>query len=119
MDVKTTFLNGVVEEEVYKEHPQGFETRDKKSHVCKLKKALYGLKQALRTWYDRMDSFLMRLGFNKSKEYSNLYFKVEDKRPVILLLYFNDLFLTDDEELIIDARRILATELEMKYLWMM
>ena len=40
MDFKTTFLNGVVEEEVYVEKPLGFETHDKKTHVCKLKKAL-------------------------------------------------------------------------------
>ena len=44
MDVKTTFLNGVIEEEVYIEQPPGFETRDKKTHVCQLNKALYGLK---------------------------------------------------------------------------
>ena len=44
MDVKTTFLNGVVEEEVYVEHPLGFETHDMETHVWKLKKALYGLK---------------------------------------------------------------------------
>ena len=42
MDVKTTFLNGVIEEEVYIEQPQGFEVEDKKTHVCRLKKALYG-----------------------------------------------------------------------------
>ena len=40
MDVKTTFLNGVIEEEVYTEQPQGFEVEDMKSHVCRLKKAL-------------------------------------------------------------------------------
>ena len=58
MDVKTTFLNGVVEEEVYVEQPLGFETHDRDSHVCKLKKAMYGLKQEPRTWYDRIDSFI-------------------------------------------------------------
>jgi hypothetical protein len=67
MDIKTTFLNGVIEEEVYIEQPQGFEVEDRKSHVCKLKKALYGLKQASRAWYGWMDSFLTSLGFTKSK----------------------------------------------------
>ena len=43
MDVKTNFLNGVVEEEGYVEQPLGFETHDRKIHVCKLNKALYGL----------------------------------------------------------------------------
>ena len=74
MDVKMTFLNGVVEEEVYMEQPLGFETHERKTHVCKLKKALCELKQELRTWYNRMDSFLMRLGFTKSKADSTLYF---------------------------------------------
>ena len=49
MDVKTTFLKGVVEEEVYVEQPLGFETNDRQTHLCRLKKTLYGLKQAPRT----------------------------------------------------------------------
>ena len=72
MDVKVAFLNDVVEEEVYVEHPLGFETHDRETHVCKLKKALYGLKQAPRTWYSRIDSVLTSLGFRKSKADSNL-----------------------------------------------
>ena len=55
-----------------------------------------------------MDSFLMSLGFTKSKADYNLYFKVEDEIPVILLLYVDDLFLTYNEELITNARRLLT-----------
>lgn len=57
MDVKTTFLNRVTEEEVYIKQSEGFETHEKKSHVCRLKKALYGLKQAPRAWYARIDEY--------------------------------------------------------------
>jgi hypothetical protein len=96
MDVKTTFLNGVIKEEVYIEQPQGFEVEDRKSHVCKLKKALYRLKQAPRALYGRIDNFLTSLGFTKSKADSNFYFKVMNDEPVILLLYVDDLFLTGE-----------------------
>ena len=119
MDVKTTFLNGVIEEEVYIEQPQGFEVEDIKTHVCMLKKALYGLKQALRAWYGRIDNFLTSLGFTKSKVDSNLYFKVMNDEPVILLLYVDDLFLTGEEKLITDCKKKLATKFEMKDLGLM
>jgi hypothetical protein len=119
MDVKTAFLNGVIEEEVYIEKPQGFEVEDWKSHVCRLKKALYGLKQAPRAWYGRIDSFLSSLGFTKSKADSNLYFKIMDNEPVILLLYVDDLFLTGEEKLIAECKQRLAAEFEMKDLGLM
>ena len=51
MDVKTAFLNGVVEEEVYVEKPLSFDTHDRESHVCRLNKSLYDLKQAPMTWF--------------------------------------------------------------------
>jgi hypothetical protein len=119
MDVKTTFLNGVIEEEVYIEQPQGFEVEDIKTLVCRLKKALYGLKQATRAWYGRIDSSLSSLGFTKSKDDSNLYFKVMDDEPVILLLYVDDLFITGEENLIIDCKKKLTAEFEMKDLGLM
>ena len=68
MDVKTVFLNGVVEEEVYVEQPLDFETHDRETHVCRLKKSLYSLKQAPRKSYDRIDGFLLSLGFTKVKQ---------------------------------------------------
>jgi hypothetical protein len=119
MDVKIAFLNGVIEEEVYIEKPQGFEVENMKSHVCKLKKDLYGLKQASRAWYGCIDSFLTSLGFTKSKADSNLYFKVMNGEPVILLLYVDDLFLTGEENLITECKKRLASEFEMKDLGLM
>ena len=68
-------------------------------------------------WYGRMDNLLMALGFTESKADSNLYFKVEGRRIVMLLLY--DLFLTGKEELVRDARRRLAVEFKIKDLGMM
>ena len=113
MDVKTTFLNGVIEEEVYIEKPQGFEVEDKRTHVCKLKKPLYGLRQAPRAWYGRIDRNLASLDFTKSKANPNLYFKV------ILLLYVDDLFLTRNEKQIVECKKKLAEEFEMKDLGLM
>ena len=112
MDVKTSFFNGVVEEEVYVEQPLGFERHDREYHVCRLKKALYGLKQAPRTWYGRIDNFLSSLGFTKSKADSNLYYKVEYGNPVILLLYVDDMFVTGMDGLIFYTKRKLFVEFE-------
>ena len=72
MDVKTTFLIMALEEE-YIEQPEGFETFDRESHVCRLKRALYGLKQAPCAWYTRIDSYLTGLCFTKSEADANLY----------------------------------------------
>jgi hypothetical protein len=101
MDVKTTFLNGAIEEEVYIEQPQGFEVHSRDTHVFILKKYLYGLKQAPRAWYARINNYLMRLGFSKSHANPNIYYKVVNNAPMILLLYVDDIFLTGEEPLII------------------
>jgi hypothetical protein len=95
MDVKTTFLNGEIEDEVYIEQPDGFMIHKKESHVCRLKKAMYGLKQAPRAWYEKIDGFLMSLGFNKSVVDANLYFHSVGDKCLILVMYVDDLFLTD------------------------
>jgi len=73
MDVKTAFLNDIIEEEIYIEQSQGFEVHDRETHVCKLKKAMYGLKQAPRAWYSRIDHYLQDMGFTKSEADPNLY----------------------------------------------
>jgi hypothetical protein len=119
MDVKTTFLNGVIEEEVYIEQPRGLVIHGKESHVCRLKKVLYGLKQAPRAWYSRIDGYLISLGFTKSDADPNLYYKVVDDDPLIIVLYVDDLFLTGAERLVVGCKRELASEFEMKDLSLM
>ena len=101
------------------EHPEGFVTHGKKTHVCKLKKALYGIKQALRICYAKMDGFLHSLGFSKSTIDSNLYLKLVHNHVLILVLYVNDLFLTGYEQLIDQCKRELTSEFEMKDLRLM
>ena len=70
-------------------------------------------------WYDRLDGFQTSLGFTKSKADSNLYYKVTDRKPVILLLYVDNMFLTGDKELIAETKKRLVVEFEMKDLGMM
>ena len=60
MDVKSTFLNGELEEEVYIEKPEGFLLSEHGDYVCRLKKEFYGLKQAPRAWYSRLDRYLQQ-----------------------------------------------------------
>lgn len=67
MDIKTTFLNGVIEEEVYIKKTQGFEKFDWDLHVSRLKREFYGLKQAPCAWYNRINNYLTILGFTKSE----------------------------------------------------
>jgi hypothetical protein len=63
MDVKTAFLNGFIEKEVYIEQPQGFKVSERESHMCLLRKALYGLKQAPIAWYSRIDTYFLQMEF--------------------------------------------------------
>ena len=91
MDVKSTFLNGDLEEEVYMEQPEGFSLTDNPNYVCKLKKALYGLKQAPRAWYYRLDKFLLDKGFKKGIVESNLYIESEGDDLLVFMVYVDDI----------------------------
>ena len=97
MDVKTVFLNGIIEEEVYIEQPEGFEIFSSKSHVCRLKRALYGLKQAPRAWYTWIDIYFTGLGFTKSEADANLYQIFVEGKLLIIVLCVDDLILTGHE----------------------
>jgi hypothetical protein len=109
-DIKTVFLNGEVEEEVYIKKSVGFVIHGNESHVCKFNKSLYGLKRALRAWYGRIDSFLHSLGFSKSITDPNIYINIVKNHHVILVLYVDDLFLTGEEHMIAQTKKELSTE---------
>ena len=75
IDVKSVFLNGYINEEVYIDQPPGFKEDKKPDHVYKLKKALYGLKQAPRAWYEILRDFLLSKGFTMGKVDTTLFIK--------------------------------------------
>jgi hypothetical protein len=91
MDVKSAFLNGDLEEDVYVEQPEGFSLTNNPNFVCKLKKELYGLKQAPRAWYYRLEKFIQDKGFKKGTVDSNLYIKSEGDDLLVFLVYVNDI----------------------------
>eukprot|EP00253_Pinus_taeda_P034766 PITA_34766 len=84
IDVKSTFLNGELEEEVYIEQPEGFLLLEKEDYVCRLKKDLYGLKKAPRAWYARLDGYLRQQGFEKGNADSNLYVQIDKDNLTIV-----------------------------------
>ncbi|GJV62545.1 retrovirus-related pol polyprotein from transposon TNT 1-94 [Tanacetum coccineum] len=79
MDVKTTFLNGILREEVYVSQSDGFVDQENLNHVYKLKKALYGLKQAPRAWYDLLSKFLLSMEFSKRTVDPTLFIRRQGK----------------------------------------
>lgn len=92
LDVKSAFLNGFLEEDVYIAQPRGFEIPGKETMVYKLIKALYGLKQAPKAWYERLDTWMQSQGFQRSQMEHALYKKVEEDGDILLVcVYVDDL----------------------------
>jgi transposase InsO family protein len=117
MDVKSYFLNGELEEEVYIEQPEGFQLSENADYVCKLKKALYGLKQAPRAWYSRLDKYLQQAGFRKGSADNNLYIKVSEGNILLIEVYVDDIiFGSDDDRLSQKFAKDMQNEFEMSLL---
>ncbi|KAI5328948.1 hypothetical protein L3X38_028345 [Prunus dulcis] len=94
LDVKSAFLNGVLNEEVYVDQPSGFVMQGSEDKVYKLKKALYGLKQAPRAWYDEINSYFIKTGFYRSPSEATLYTKMSTSGILIVTLYVDDIIYT-------------------------
>lgn len=120
LDVKSAFLNGELEEEVYVQQPEGFGVKGKEDKVYRLKKALYGLKQAPRTWNSKIDGYFLKNGFHRSPNEPSLYVKKQDHDFLIVCIYVDDLIYTGTNiRLVEDFKRKMMNEFEMTDLGVM
>ena len=98
MDVKTAFLQGSIDTEIFMEQPVGYVNKSKPNHVCKLQKSIYGLKQAARCWNLEIDTFLQSNGYTKCSSDGCIYIKSHKQENgqmdfVILSLWVDDILL--------------------------
>ncbi|CAN0877831.1 Retrovirus-related Pol polyprotein from transposon RE1 [Linum grandiflorum] len=114
MDVKSAFLNGDLNEEVYVAQPPGFEDSNFPNHVYKLRKALYGLKQAPRAWYDKLSSYLLTNKFTQGSVDKTLFTKRVKNDILIVQIYVDDIvFGSSNESLSTEFSRIMQKSFEM------
>jgi hypothetical protein len=115
MDVKTTFLNGNIDETIYMLQPENFVSGDPKNMVCKLKKSIYGLKQASRQWYFKFHQVIISFGFEMNLVDDCIYHKFCGSKYIFLVLYVDDILLaSSDIGLLHETKKFLAKNFEMK-----
>jgi hypothetical protein len=121
MDVKLAFLNGELQEQVYVDRLSGYVQQGSEKKVYKLKKALYGLKQAPRAWYNRIDAYFSKAGFQKYPYEHTLFVKSEDGgKFLIVCLYVDDLIYTgNDGKMFQEFKNSMKVEFGMTNLGMM
>jgi hypothetical protein len=90
MDVKKTFLLRDIEEEIYMKHLEVFAMKRMKEPICNLKKSLYGFKKNPRMWYQKFDTYILGLGFSRSKAYHCVYSKIVGDHFIYVVLYVDD-----------------------------
>ncbi|KAI5342090.1 hypothetical protein L3X38_009965 [Prunus dulcis] len=114
LDVKSAFLNGVLNEEVYVDQPSGFVMQGSEDKLYKLKKALYGLKQAPRAWYEKINSYFIKTGFYRSPSEATLYIKMSTTGILIVSIYVDDIIYTgSSKEMMAAFKNDMMREYEM------
>ncbi|KAM2898135.1 hypothetical protein COP2_007704 [Malus domestica] len=106
MDVKTAFLNGYLEEELYMTQPEGFVSKSEKPKVCKLQRSIYGLKQASRSWNIRFDTEIKTFGFAQNEDDNCVYQKVVGEAVVFLVLYVDDILLFGNDTAVLSSVKV-------------
>lgn len=113
-DIKTAFLNGDIEEDLYMVQPEGFSDKNQDHLVCKLNKSIYGLKQSARAWNTKLNKILIEDGFIRSNADYCLYSKQEEENWVYIIVYVDDLIIASKaEKQISRIREKLETEFEV------
>lgn len=114
MDVKLVFLNGIHDEKVYIEHPEGFVDPEKKDMVLKLHKALYGLKKSPRVLYERLHNYLIQIGYQRTNDNSSLYIKEgPDNKIALAEIFVDDTLFTINDDLCKEFSEQMNKEFEM------
>ena len=115
LDVKTAFLHGDLEKDIYMQQLEGFSMKGKENLVCKLKMSLYGLKQAPRQWYKKFDGFIQKNGYYKCNADHCCQFKGFESSYIILLLYVDEMLIAiSDMDEIKKLKKQLSSEFDMK-----
>ncbi|GKD00524.1 putative ribonuclease H-like domain-containing protein [Tanacetum coccineum] len=117
MDVKSAFLYGKIEEEVYVCQPPGFEDPDFPNRVYKVEKALYGLHQAPRAWYETLSTYLLDNGFQRGKIDKTLFIR-RDKGDILLVqVYVDDIiFGSTKKSLCIEFEKLMHKKFQMSFM---
>ncbi|KAH9741143.1 hypothetical protein KPL70_002513 [Citrus sinensis] len=114
-DVKTAFLNGHLEENIYMQQPDGFIQKGQEHMVCKLQRSIYGLKQASRSWNIRFDQAIKSFGFIQNIDEPCVYKKIQEKFVAFLILYVDDILLIGNNiGVLTTIKSWLAKQFDMK-----
>jgi hypothetical protein len=117
MDVKTTFLNGGLLENVYMAQPKGFAMKEKEHMRCHMRKSIYGLKQSSSQWYLMFNETIQSFGFKENEEDNYIYVKFRSEKFIFLILYVDGILLTSsDVSLLLETKRFLFSNFDMKNL---
>ena len=115
MDVKTAFLNGDLDEEIYMQQPDGFVVNGQERKVCKLLKSLYGLKQAPKQQHDKFNTTLTSAGFVVNEADKCVYYRHGGGKGVILCMYVDDILIFGTHlKVIEEVKAFLSHNFEMK-----
>src|SRR5438270_549399 len=115
MDIKTAFLHGELDEEIFMDQPEGFRSEGQESKVCRLKRSIYGLKQSSRQWYLRFHRAVLTYGFTMIEQDHCVYLKRSKVGFLILTLYVDDILMaSNDKKLISETKVWLSSQFDMK-----